>query len=190
MRLNLAWSNIFCSLAVCLVLWKWFVAGPASDSHHLSLIASGGDVLWMCYRGTAWHYPWAALGKEAVAVFWRDLPCSGYQEWVSTRLVYEKIICKVSLVVVLEHWGLVEGIRCRFHLCGSSSLLLLLPVLTNTSLCCLCPCSGGEAGRSFIDAKEALGMGGCWLRALELLALKVVRGKLGFLRLHTHVRLG
>lgn len=69
MRLNLAWSNIFCSLAVCLVLWKWFVAGPASDSHHLSLIASGGDVLWMCYRGTAWHYPWAALGKGAVAVF-------------------------------------------------------------------------------------------------------------------------
>lgn len=59
-----------------------------------------------------------------------------------------------------------------------SSLWLQLPAAAVASsderFPVLCPCSGGEAGRSFIDAKEALGMGGCWLHALELLAQKVV----------------
>lgn len=85
MRLNLAWSNIFC-LVVFLVLWKQFTAGPASSSHQLSLIASGGDALSrrcsalpsgsLRKTGRGWFLERTALLVVLVLT----------QEWASTRL--------------------------------------------------------------------------------------------------------
>lgn len=110
-------------------------AGPATNPSSLVQQA-------VCYQCSASD----TFGLNVLAAAWKALPCSGSlqhqhrgQKWGSS---------KGRWLARCPQWFLIDNRGLRR--CSGAVLISVPPV----PCCSLSPCSEGEAGRSFVDAKE------------------------------------